>query len=643
MAVGFNDTQKSYDRLIKLIIQELDRLLDDLSQDKKKIKERRNTIAHEVHAQKMEFVADKKAEMVTKVEVAKFNNGSPYRIPTSSLQPLFALEVKLEQLIVQKINIERRGTITIKDDPARIDNEITIIKEIIAYLKDNAGSKGKRRGLTREAGNALHDKIKDVYDSVWTREEEAKLTATHFEPLKVEIENKVGQIIAQINAIIEKIPDAAQQREEEEKEEVPAKDALHVIEREAKYWMAAYDILKDLVAVARSNENLTKKIEEAKKLLKQLKTRERREQWRAPVSKIKKGLKSIELPEAEINRLLQQLKIFEGKTLIDTVNLEELLKNEEDVDWNEVKGEAETIMRDLQAALKIIEDLKAKLAVQQARAVEKSIARNRAKMAERKAKAEAKRKREEELAYRERGAEVEAKRKREEESAYREREALAQKQGLVNVLKGRQAILEQRQARRLAKSKNRPDFRGDKEKRTKAYQEAAAQKKATEGSIRRHAVKVGRDTAYEQKVWDRRIARGLAKSKNRPDLRGDKEKRTKAYQEAAAQKRAIEKSIARARARNPKTFDERKAERIRAEAERRRIAEEAIEAENTERIIAADRAREEAKAGPRNRRRFDRKHKKEVTPHRRRGGHTRMGQRELRRSKRTGRWFKRPR
>ena len=387
MAVGFNDTQNRYDRLIKLIIQELDRLLDDLSQDKKKIKERRNTIAHEVHAQKMEFVADKKAEMVTKVEVAKFNNGSPYRIPTSSLQPLFALEVQLEQLIVQEIDIERREIITIKDDPARIDNEITIIKEIIAYLKDNAGSKGKRRGLTREAGNALHDKIKDVYDSVWTREEEAKLTATHFEPLKVEIENKVGQIIAQINAIIEKIPDAAQQREEEEKEEVPAKDALHVIEREAKYWMAAYDILKDLVAVARSNENLTKKIEEAKKLLKQLKTRERREQWRAPVSKIKKGLKSIELPEAEINRLLQQLKIFEGKTLIDTVNLEELLKNEEDVDWNEVKGEAETIMRDLQAALKIIEDLKAKLAVQQARAVEKSIARNRAERAERKGKA----------------------------------------------------------------------------------------------------------------------------------------------------------------------------------------------------------------------------------------------------------------
>jgi hypothetical protein len=189
----------------------------------------------------------------------------------------------------------------------------------------------------------------------------------------------------------------------------------------------------------------------------------------------------------------------------------------------------------------------------------------------------------------------------------------------------------------LAKSKNRPDLRGDKEKRTKAYQEAAAQKKATEGSIRRHAVKVGRDTAYEQKVWDRRIARGLAKSKNRPDLRGDKEKRTKAYQEAAAQKKATEGSIrrhavkvGRDTAYEQKVWD-------------RRIAEEAIEAENTERIIAADRAREEAKAGPRNRRRFDRKHKKEVTPHRRRGGHTRMGQRELRRSKRTGRWFKRPR
>ena len=557
MAVSFNDTQRRYDRLIQLIIQELDRLFDDLSQDKKKIKERRNTIAHEVHAQKMEFVADKKAEMVTKVEVAKFNNGSPYRIPTSSLQPLFALEVQLEQLIVQEINIERREAITIKDDPARIDNEITIIKEIIAYLKDNAGNKGKRRGLTREAGNALHDKIKDVYDSVLTREEEANLTATHFEPLKAEIENKVGQIIAQIDAIIEKIPSGAPPEVE-----VPAKDALHVIKREAGYWMFAYKILEELVQVAHSSKN----IEQAKKLLKQLKTRERREQLMAPVSKIKKGLRGIELPEAEINGLIERLKIFEGKTLIDTVNLEELLKSVEgvDFDWGEVVKEAEKVMRDLQAAIKIIQDLKAKLDEYDERAKQKSIARARAKRA--------------------RGPATFDQRKA-------ERVRVAEQNERDKAERRKAEVQRQRIARRLAESKNRPDFRGDKEKRTKAYQEAAAQKKAIQGSIRRQNIKAARDLAYSLKIEDRRLQRKLERSRNRPDFRGDKAERIRVAEQKEAEKRkriAIEKSIARNRAKSPSTFDERKAERI-------RIAQEAIEAENTQAIIDADRAREEAK------------------------------------------------
>ena len=160
MAIGFNDTQHRYDRIINSIIDELKRLFSDLLTDKENHKKLRNTIAHKLHAEKTEYIANKKAEMETK---AKENS---YTISATQLNQITSWQEALGQLILKEIDIERREAIAIKDDPARIDNEITIIKEIIAYLNDKAGSKGKRSNLTREAATALYNKIKYIYDSV---------------------------------------------------------------------------------------------------------------------------------------------------------------------------------------------------------------------------------------------------------------------------------------------------------------------------------------------------------------------------------------------------------------------------------------------------------------------------------------------
>jgi len=168
MAVDFNDTQKRYDRLINLVVEELKKLFSNLLTDKENHKRLRNTVAHKIHTDRTKYIANKRAEMETKAQAATFNNGSTYRVPTSLLEQLDGLQIQLEHLIVEEIQIERREAILIKDDPVRIDKEITIIKDIISYLKNKARSKGKIRGLTRESAAAIHDKLKDVYDSFFS-------------------------------------------------------------------------------------------------------------------------------------------------------------------------------------------------------------------------------------------------------------------------------------------------------------------------------------------------------------------------------------------------------------------------------------------------------------------------------------------
>ena len=430
MAVSFNDTQRRYDRLIQLIIQELDRLFDDLLADKKKHEILRDTIAHKVHAQKMLFVADKKAEMVTKAEE------NLYTISQKQLDQITRWQEELGQLIVQEINIERRKAITIKDDPARIDNEITIIKEIIAYLKDNAGNKGKRRGLTREAGNALHDKIKDVYDSVLTREEEANLTKTHFEPLKQKIEEQETQIINLIGILLNDIPGAGpsggpsgagpsggpsgagpsggpsvdvpvnepsddgtgpeavvdeppvdvpvnepsgdgagpvEVTEDEAKAiEDDVDDAERVLETQRGWFLRVWDSLGKLRTIAGSKIAPKQKLKKAQLLLKKMSRFESREQFRASVSKLTGKLQGLMKrpsisPSVKQNivGLVQKLKIFEGKSLRDTVKgLGEKLKrgtSADEVDFEGVGTDVDSVGEDVRAVVALDKRLKEQL------------------------------------------------------------------------------------------------------------------------------------------------------------------------------------------------------------------------------------------------------------------------------------------
>ena len=146
MAFGFNDTQNRYDRLINLVIEELKRILSDLLTDKETHKRLRNTIAHKLHAEKTEYIANKRAEMETKAQE------NSYGVSKVMLDQITHWQEELAQLIAEEIGIERRQAIAIKDDPARIDEEIKVIGSIIKEIKDKAGEFiGARMGRPEKA------------------------------------------------------------------------------------------------------------------------------------------------------------------------------------------------------------------------------------------------------------------------------------------------------------------------------------------------------------------------------------------------------------------------------------------------------------------------------------------------------------
>ena len=348
---GFKDVQRRYDGLIGRIIQELDRLFSDLLEDKNNIMKIRNTMVRELYAEKTMLIAIKKAEMETKLEE------SNQKITPKLSNEINSLQEKLKQLIIDKIAIERREAIAIKDDPARIEKEIGEIKAILKYIKDKAGSKGKRRNLTREDAEEIYNKIKDVYNSVLTRKEELDLTK-RFEQLKKDIEKKAEQIIKLINTIIEGIPSAGGpsdvsgagqgpsgvvskvEKKEAKEIEGEVKEARKVVTKQKGYFMLIDHFAKPLVKITKSKVERTEKLRKAESFIAKLRTFERREQLRASVSKLEGALKRVlNLPltpdiRKNIARFCKGLEVYEGKVLTLTVGIAKKIQRG-DVDLEE--------------------------------------------------------------------------------------------------------------------------------------------------------------------------------------------------------------------------------------------------------------------------------------------------------------------
>lgn len=388
----FKGIQDRYETLIQRIIENLDKLFRDLKKDKEEHKRLRDTAVHRFHTEKKEYIASRRAEMKRKAA-----EGS-YTVSDTQLRQIDALQRELDQLLLKEMGIGRREAIAIQNDPARIDKEIRLVRGIIQYIKDKAGSKGKRRDLTREDAKAIYNKLKDVYYSVLTRKEEADLTATHFEPLKRQIEEKARKIINLINTIIEGIPGgrpsvgpsggpsgalpsggpsgflgpgkkplALPAGYTPEQIEKGKNYVLRILNDELGYFLRLYTIAKELDNYAKSgrNERILHKIQGR---LQNFKTWEKREQRKSRVAKLENATDILlssnifdDYTRTKIRSLVYSMNIFEGNLLVQTVEgLEPKIKNKHatEVNWDEVKKITAKLVQDLQALTTLDEEVK---------------------------------------------------------------------------------------------------------------------------------------------------------------------------------------------------------------------------------------------------------------------------------------------
>ena len=190
MADPLKDTIERYDTLVDSIIKNLEELLRDLLEAKREHGKLRDDLVHRFHTEQKALIANKRTELEEKARAGS------YTITDTQLRQIESLQAELDSLIEQEMDVIRREAILIKDDPERIDREITEVQGLIKYIKDNAGNKDKRRALDTEA---MYNQLKDVYNSVLTRKEELDLTETKFKPLQKEIEDKANEIIKIIN------------------------------------------------------------------------------------------------------------------------------------------------------------------------------------------------------------------------------------------------------------------------------------------------------------------------------------------------------------------------------------------------------------------------------------------------------------
>ncbi|MCH8003085.1 MAG: hypothetical protein IH934_00500 [Nanoarchaeota archaeon] len=366
----FNYTQNRYDAIIQEIIRELDLLLSRLLSDKDKQKELRNTIVHKLHADQKEIIENKRAELEDKKASNNLTNEQLQKITE-----IDSLRTKLDELIEQDINIERRKAILIKDDPARIDEEIRILNELRRDVQEKAGNKRKRRNLTRDDATEMYNKLIKVHKSILIRKEESDLTKQKFKPVQDEIERQSNEIINMIDKLLESIPPeeppgtaptvppggpTPPSPEEIMDAEKLVKGAERFVKKQFNWFLRAYDILNDLRDVAKSNISPKRKLRDAQKLLRKLERIESREQWTASVEKLKdKLMKVIDLRttrpdiKEKIRKIIPSLKVWEAEWLVTTVEeLGKLLKKgKKEVKWEEVIKYVDIILKDTRAVV----------------------------------------------------------------------------------------------------------------------------------------------------------------------------------------------------------------------------------------------------------------------------------------------------
>jgi len=563
----FTYTQQQYDNLVKQIFENLKNLLDDFIAEKKNQIELRDTQVHKLHAEQKGIISIRRSELDTRALEARKNvstEGLSEQID-EILSRITALQKEFDELIIREYNMDRLELKKLtNEDPARLNEEIGIIQGLLDYMKDKAGNKGNKRTFNTDA---MYARVEYIYNKILTKQEELALKRAHFDPLEKEIERRAKEII---NAIIKDMefldknlpkkppeikPTDSQGKVKADKIFNAVREAEKLLERMGEWFLRAYDILKDLRDVAESKatnvSQLGKKRSRALALLRRLRRMERKEQRRASVRKLKKKLKPILedrlVPvnlKHKIDKILEGLKVWEADWLVTTVRGlgERLKKGKKGIDWDEVIKYIDRVTKDTQAVIaeekRLKEELERvreneeqqKINLENVRRVEMENVQRAQQEQQRKAEAaEAERRRIAEEAERVRKNEEQQKINLENVQRVEMENVQRVSQRKADAAKAEQIKAEvqrQRLARRLDKSRNRPNFRGDKAERKRIAEEAI---KAKNDEAIRAAEMEGAETKGErsQRSKDTNLQGGGRRGfKSNPKESGGKKRTT---------------------------------------------------------------------------------------------------------------------
>ena len=370
MADALNDVQNKFDKLVRDIINHINRIINKLKEDKENTIRIYKAEVHEYYLSRREAVQNRGDEFDT---LAKEREA---QIPAEKRGEFDALVVKinalrdeLEKLLGRGMQIEALVGQKIKDEPARIEKEIGLMNSLLEYIKSHVrvGKLFSRGRLISPLNTkAIYERIKEVYDEVKSRETEKKVVEYYFAQKK-EIEQKSEEILSGIKKLMAILgaEEKAVSPEAVKKKEKAVTKAEKVLKREENYFMLFSDVLKQLRDVAASNIHPKRKLKQARSLLKRLERYERREQWRASARKLEGKLKKLEkiplISQQEIEKDIRELKIFEGDLLVKTVRgLGEKIQHgvqAELVNWQEIIAIIDQIQKDIRAVIAIDERL----------------------------------------------------------------------------------------------------------------------------------------------------------------------------------------------------------------------------------------------------------------------------------------------
>lgn len=198
------DVEERYDQLVQDIIEQLKRVLNDLKSVKANEKMVRGEIVRGTYFSKSRLIAETKRGSGLSFGSREALNAhaahtrAPGPLGAYYFEQIKPLEKEFQELVKEKIEIDRNDYRTFLQDQQRVNGDIKKIEALLKYIQENTGNKKNRRALNTKA---MYDQIKAVYTDGINIRKESEITQRHQE-LKRKIEQKADQILRELNNLI---------------------------------------------------------------------------------------------------------------------------------------------------------------------------------------------------------------------------------------------------------------------------------------------------------------------------------------------------------------------------------------------------------------------------------------------------------